>query len=86
MSVTGPRFGVLRVWLQHLLLSSSGCCQASGTSSAMSTNSRSKIFLTSLGGRAVIGCCPECGSVAMEVDGLAYELAMGSEGKEGVRQ
>ena len=33
--------------------SSSGGCQASGTSSAMSTNSKSRIFFTSFGGSAV---------------------------------
>ena len=53
MSVTGPRFGTLQGWWQHLGFSSSGGCQASGTSSTMSTNSKSRIFFTSFGGSDV---------------------------------
>ena len=53
ISVTGPRFGTLRGWWQHLGFSSSGSCQASGMSSAMSTNSKSRIFFTSFDGSDV---------------------------------
>ena len=50
ISVTGPRLAVRRGWWQHFVDSSSDCCQASGISSAISTNSRSMIFFTNLGG------------------------------------
>ena len=53
ISVTGPNFGTLRGWWQHLGLSSSVGCQASGTSSAMSMNFKSRIFFTSFGGSDV---------------------------------
>ena len=54
MSVTVPRLGTCLVWLQHPDGFSSPCCHALGTSSAISMNSKSKIFFTSFGGRAVV--------------------------------
>ena len=54
-SVIGPRFGVLRNWWQHFEPSSSAYRHASGTSSSMSINSRSRIFLISFAGSDMPG-------------------------------
>ena len=70
MPVTGSRHWRF-CWWQHLDCSSSWKHQLSGTSSAMSTNSRAWIRFTSFGGSSR-GCCTfGLLALALDVDGVS---------------